>query len=116
MDRNAAKRPLGVTIIGCVYVLVGVAGFVAHFASFRLLDTWEVELTEFLAALSGAFMLRGQNWARWLAVAWIAFHVALSFGSLREVVIHSVFLVAIAWVLFGAGSRRYFRRASIEVA
>lgn len=116
MDRNAAKRPLGVTIIGCLYVLVGVAGFVAHFASFRLLDTWEVELTEFLAVLSGAFTLRGRNWARWLAVAWIAFHVALSYGSIHEVILHSMFLVAITWVLFRADAALYFRGASIEAS
>ncbi len=110
MDPRASTRPLGVTIIGCVYVLVGAVGFVAHFASFRELDTWEAELTESLAVLSGAFMLRGQNWARWLAVAWIAFHVALSFGSLSQVVIHSLFLGAIAWILFRADAGRYFRR------
>jgi len=110
VDSNAAKRPLGVTIIGCLYVLVGLAGLVAHFASLRQLDTWEAELTESLAVLSGAFMLRGQNWARWLAVAWIAFHVALSFGSLSQVVIHSLFLGAIAWILFRADAGRYFRR------
>ena len=37
-----------------------------------------MELTELLAMVSGAFMLRGHNWARWLALAWIIFHVILS--------------------------------------
>ena len=116
MDPSASKRPLGVTIIACLYLLVGTVGFVAHFGSFRELDTWEAELTELLAVLSGAFMLRGHNWARWLAVAWMAFHVALSFGSLSQLIIHTLFLVAISWILFRAGAGRYFRGAPIEAA
>ena len=57
-------------------------------------------------------MLRGQNWARWLAVAWMAFHVAISvFHPLRELAIHVVFLVLIAWILFRPGATRYFRKA-----
>jgi len=75
MDPSAAKRPLGVTIIGCLYALVGAAGLVAHFGR--------------------------------LAVAWIAFHV-LSFGSLRQLIIHSLFLVPISWTLFRADAGRFF--------
>ena len=30
------------------------------------------------AVVAGVFMLRGRNWARWLALAWMASHVAIS--------------------------------------
>jgi NAD(P)-dependent dehydrogenase (short-subunit alcohol dehydrogenase family) len=38
-----------------------------------------VSLLRMLAIVSGAYMLRGANWARWLAISWIAFHVGVSY-------------------------------------
>jgi hypothetical protein len=111
------KRPTSVTILAGLYIAVGAIGFVYHFreslASPRG-GMW-VELTELLAFISGVFILRRQNWARWLAVAWIAFHVILSaFDSLLQSAIHAVFLVVIAWVLFRSQARWYFRGARME--
>jgi len=34
-------------------------------------------LLSLAAVIAGAGLLRGYNWARWLALAWIAFHVAI---------------------------------------
>ena len=85
---NRRKIPASVIVIAVMYLAVGVVGYVAHFKDFRAQDGVWVELTEFLAVVCGVFMLRGENWARWLAVAWIAFHVALSaFGQLRELAV-----------------------------
>ncbi len=112
-----AKRPISVTIIAILYLAVGIAGLVGHgWEALRAThfppDAIAIELTEFAAILCGAFMLRGQNWARWLAVAWIAFHVAISaFHPLRELAIHAVFLVLIAWILFRPEAAKYFRHA-----
>src|SRR5271170_7662347 len=99
------NRPLSVTILGCVYIGVGAIGFVYHLTEFlargtsRYEDVW-VELVRFLAIVSGVFMLRGQNWARWLALAWIAFHVVLSaFHSVSEFAVHCLFFAVIAWFL-----------------
>ena len=77
---NANKRPISVTIVACVYLAVGTLAFVYHFRELlsRQPDSVGMELTEFLAVVCGVFMLRGHNWARWLALAWIAFHVILS--------------------------------------
>lgn len=114
---NTTKRPLSVTILGCVYLLVGTVGFVYHFIdyraknAFRSDDVW-VELVRFLAIICGAFMLRGHNWARWLALAWIATHVILSaFHGLGEFAIHCLFCAVIAWFLFRPNAERYFRRS-----
>lgn len=113
---NATPRPLSVTILACVYIAVGAGGAVAHAWDFRSSDgfpsdaVW-AELTEFLAIVCGAFLLRGRNWARWLAVAWMAFHVVLSVHALHEFLIHCLFLILIAWLLFRPPAARYFRGA-----
>lgn len=105
------KRPLGVTIVACVYLLVGIVGFVYHVPDLRQPDGIWIELTEALAAVSGAFMILGHNWARWLAVAWMGFHVAISISDpLQKLAVHAVFFVAIAYFLFRPDSARYFRR------
>lgn len=107
---NSMKRPLPVLILSCLYIAVGTMGFVYHFSELMAYqpDSVWIEITELLGAIAGAFMLRGHNWARWLALAWIAFHVAISFPVLRQVAIHSVIFVAIAWVLFRPDARLYF--------
>lgn len=82
-----------------------------HFQELRQPDGVWIEITEALAILAGAFMLRGRNWARWLALAWMAFHVAISFGAVREFAIHCVIFAGIAWLLFRADARQYFHRS-----
>ena len=117
---NLNKRPLSVTILGCLYIAVGTVGFVHHFTDLEArhalqYDAIWVELTALLAILSGGFILRGQNWARWLALAWIAFHVVLSFfHAFHEFAIHCLFCAAIAWFLFRPEAARYFRAARVK--
>ena len=113
-------RPISVTLLAWLYIVVGTIGFVSHFSEihatnmFRYDGIW-IEVVEVLAIVCGIFLLRDRNWARWLAIAWMAFHVALSaYGPIRELLIHSVIFIAIAWVLFRAPAARYFRGARIE--
>jgi hypothetical protein len=110
------KRPLSVTILACLYLAVGIVGFYGHFGELRALqrDGILTELTELLAIVSGAFMLRGQNWARWLALAWILFHVVLSaFHALPEFAVHGLFLAIIGWLLLRRPAAAYFRGAKV---
>ncbi len=109
------KRPLAVIAVACMYLVVGSIGAVYHFNEalahphVGLWDDIWVELTEALAIVAGAWMLQGRNWARWLALAWMAFHVILSaFGPVRELAIHTVICALIAWILFLPVSRQYF--------
>lgn len=115
---NSTKCPLPILVLSCLYIAVGAIGFVYHFPELVALrpDSVWIELTELLGVVSGVFMLRGHNWARWLALAWIAFHVAISFPVLRQVVVHSAIFVAIAWILFRPDARQYFagRQAGAE--
>jgi hypothetical protein len=109
------KRPLSVTILACIYIGVGTVGFVYHLCEILARHAFHygdflVELIEFVAIVCGAFLLRGHNWARWLALAWIGFHVGISFlDSLQKVVVHGLILLLIAYFLFRPRARTYFR-------
>ncbi|HEX5413146.1 MAG TPA: hypothetical protein VFZ27_14940 [Terriglobia bacterium] len=109
------QRPFSVTIIAWIYLIMGVVGFVYHLVMQNSLhpfpyDLLWVELIFLAAILSGACMLRGHNWARWLALAWIAFHVVLSIShNLPELAIHAFFCAVVAFFLFRSAASRYFR-------
>jgi hypothetical protein len=112
---NERKRPLSVTILGWVYIIVGVGGFVSHLGDLRANSPFQfdgiwVEMVRLLALVCGVFMLRGQNWARWLAVVWIGFHVILSaFHQVLPLILHCIFFAVISWLLFRRDAARYFR-------
>jgi hypothetical protein len=107
---SLAKCPMPVAVIACLYVVAGVVGLVLHLPHtgvFHQGDVWTA-LTALAALAAGAFMLKGRNWARWLAIAWMAFHVVVTWPSVAAMVIHSLFLAAIAWLLFLPESRQFF--------
>jgi hypothetical protein len=109
---TASKRPLSVLLVACLYLAVGFVGFAYHFPDLlaHQRDSIWIELSESLAILSGTFILRRQNWARWLALVWMASHVILSaFDSSRQLAIHSTFLAVIAWLLLRPEVGLYFR-------
>lgn len=114
------KRPLSVIVIGCIFVATGVIGFAYHLTEFNTQRPFEyailwVCLVRLLAVLGGVFVLRGHNWARWLLLAWIAYHVVLSaFHSLSELVAHGLLFAIVAYVLFRPQAAAYFRRARVD--
>jgi hypothetical protein len=107
---NLGKCPLSILVLSCLYIAIGTMGFAYHFPrplAFHYEDVW-IEATELLALVAGVFMLRGGNWALWLALGWIAFHVAISFPVVRQIAIHSLFLAVIVWLLFQSRAKQYF--------
>lgn len=116
------KRPLSVTVIGCIFVAAGVIGFAYHVTEFKTQRPFEygivwVSLVRLLAILGGVFVLRGHNWARWLLLIWIAYHVILSaFHSPFELVVHGLLFAVIAYFLFRSHASEYFRSAGAEPA
>lgn len=109
---NANKRPVTVLIIACLYIAVGILGFGYHVRELWTLqkDSVWVEVTELVAIACGVFLLRGQNWARWVAVAWVALHVIVSvLDTFHGIVVHSLLFILIAWLLFRPKAARYFR-------
>jgi hypothetical protein len=95
--------------------VVGTGGFVAHFGALGSgnvfsFDGIGIELLEVAAIVAGAFLMQARNWARWLAIAWMALHVGISvLRTWSEVVIHCVFLIVILWLLFRRDAVVYFR-------
>ena len=107
------RVPIPVVIVVAVYLLVGVAGFIYHFheltAGHR--DAIGIELTELLAAVSGVGLWFRRNWARWLALAWVVFHVVLSlFHPLPELLIHAALCAVIAYLLFRPATGAWFKQ------
>jgi len=115
------KCPLAVTILSWLLIVVGLVGLVYHakeidFRQPLQNDTLWVELVRVLAIVSGIFMLRGQNWARWLAMVWIAFHVAIGFlHSWQQVVMHAIVFAVFAFFLFRPVANEYFRASADQV-
>jgi hypothetical protein len=88
------RRPLSVTVISWLFVAAGAIGLAYHLTEFKGQFEYGlvwVCIVRFLAIVSGLFMLRGSNWARWLLLVWIVYHVILSaFHSLSELAMHSL--------------------------
>jgi hypothetical protein len=109
------ERPWLVTASGFLFVLVGIAEFAAHIGDFTLKQPvphdilWPLGLGV-VAIICGVSLLRRKNWARWLAVAWLAFHVVVGgLNSRQQLIMHSVLLVVFAYALFCRESGAYFR-------
>jgi uncharacterized membrane protein HdeD (DUF308 family) len=106
------KRPRSITVIGWIFIAVGVVALVYH-----LLPPYEARLfwvcfVRILAVVSGVFLLFGFNWARWLLVVWIGYHVFLSvFHSLFQTAVHGLLFAVIAFFLFRPSASAYFRGA-----
>lgn len=106
---------MAVTVIAGVYLIAGVTGFFYHLPELwrrSLLgsDALLVQLVRLAAVVIGLYLLRGKNWARWAAVAWMAYHVVLGvFHSASQFAVHALFLAVIAWFLWRPGASRYFR-------
>jgi hypothetical protein len=111
------RRPLSVTLVSLLLAAAGAVGFVYHFAELNLRHPFQndavwVGVIRLLAVVGGVYMLRGQNWARSLAMLWIGFHVVVSgFHSLPEFAIHGLLFAVFAYVLFRRPATKYFRTA-----
>ena len=110
-----SKRPLSITIVGCLFIVVGSLGLASGIISIgrmvgigsspavrhELLDACYVSVSGLIAVIGGAALLHGFRWARWVCLAWMAAHVVLSlFHSIFEVAIHGVFLIVLIYILF----------------
>jgi hypothetical protein len=110
-----SKRPLSVTLISCLFIAAGAMGIIYHAAEFQQMSTdpgviW-VLLVRLLAIVGGIYAMRGINWARWLLLAWISYHVAISFfHTSAELIMHLVIAIISAVALFYPKANVYFRK------
>jgi len=110
------KRPLSVVVIGWLFIVAGLVGLVYHAGEFRTLRPGQYSLVcvvRVLAVLGGIFLLGGHGWARWLLVAWLAYHVVLSafHHETAGLVMHAVLLAVITYLLCRPAAAAYVRRA-----
>jgi hypothetical protein len=111
------SRPHSITAISGLFVVAGVIGLAYHATeipaqrSFPPDLIW-VLLVRLLAVVIGVFLFRRANWARWLAVIWMAYHVVLSaFHGASEMIVHGLLLAVIAGFLFCPSGSAYFSPA-----
>jgi hypothetical protein len=106
-------RPLPITILGWMLIGVGALEFAEHAAQIRwplTADGVGVPLFELVILACGVFLLRGQAWARWLAVAWVGFHVIVSsLHSAWAGILHGLIFVAFTWLMFRPEVNAWFR-------
>lgn len=104
------KRPLTVTILGCLFIAVGVVGLLYHLTEKPPdLSVLLISCVSILAIIGGIFLIKGCNWARWLVLAWLALHVGISaFDSLPQTAAHTVLLIVIGYFLLTPPVSKYF--------
>jgi hypothetical protein len=101
-----SPRPISITIISWLFIAVGVISIGADLlpliginistgpSDFQTLGFFELSLMIFvrlLALVCGVFMLYGFNWARWLLIAWMGFHIVISImDSPVKLIIHII--------------------------
>lgn len=106
------KPHAAVIVVACLFLLVGIGVGIAQLP--HLLagqrEAIAMEVMEAAAIVVGICLLLRQGWARWLAVAWMAFHVVISFPDVGKVIVHAVMCGLIGWALFRPASRGWFRK------
>lgn len=118
MKANLAyhQRPIAITVVSCLVIIAGIFGLARGFANATTLwppeqDLIWVVVVDAIGIAGGIFMLRRQNWARWLTLAWIASHVAIvSVYMRKEILPHAIIFALVAYLMFRADVRAYFRR------
>lgn len=110
------KTYAAVIVVACLYLLVGIGVGVEQFP--HLLagqrEAIGMEIAEALAIVTGVCLLLRQGWARWLAVVWMAFHVAIMLSDPGKALVHVVLAGLIAWALFRPESRGWFQKRAIS--
>jgi hypothetical protein len=106
------QRPLSITIISWLFIVFGAIALISGLWTTDLTSHWYVHLSRFLQIVAGVFMLYGRNWARWLLVAWMAFHIVV--GALHSVLfllMHVAIFSVILFFLFRRQASAYFSNA-----
>ena len=125
-------RPRSITLVAWLFILVGAAGLLKNLwplltpdaarqlsklKADGLADLGPAWTTRMLAIIGGVGLLRGQNWARWLLVAWMVFHLGLSlFHSLTELLIHGAIYAPLLYLLFRRSAEPYFHGENAATA
>jgi hypothetical protein len=118
-DRAVRPRVPSVLAVGVLFLILGALdiyrGVAPLFASaprwHMAGDDVQVLVIGIAAVVGGIFVLRGENWARWLLAVWMALHVAISVGQPTALVAHLVIFGCLAYLLFRPRASEFFTRA-----
>ncbi len=114
------NRPFTITIISWLFIVVGTVGIAYHAPELNIHDPFAYDqgwilFIRLLAILGGIFMLRGAEWSRWLLIAWMAYHVVLSFyHDLAQVAMHAVLFAVISYFLLRSDAAEYFKHVNTK--
>lgn len=113
---SALKRPYEVTAAGWLFIVVGILNTAWHLWKSALDRSMVAILSLTVSAIvAGVFLLRGARWARWLALGWIAFHVAVSaLNSVSATLPHIVLLLLVGYVLLGPPTAQYYQQGQAK--
>lgn len=112
-------RPLSITIISWFFLIFGSIALISGLLPLAGADRaqlvaefkthWMVHLSRLIQIAGGLCMLRGHNWARWLMVAWMVFHLVV--GALHgwvSFLTHVAIFAVILFFLFRRNASEYF--------
>lgn len=120
MLSNLDKRPRSITIISWICIAFGSISFLVSLLPYvdpltvqriaYLKSHWIVHVARLALVVSGVFMIHGFNWARWLLVVWIVFHVIISLlHSATQVLVHGLLFAVALFFIFRPRASAYFR-------
>ncbi len=109
------QRPLSITIISWLFIIFGSIALLSGAPFGDIKSHWYVHLSRILQIVAGVFMLYGRNWARWLLVAWIVFHIVVgALNGIGPLVMHVVIFSVILFFVFRRDANEYFARISLS--
>jgi hypothetical protein len=107
--------PIPVVIVAVLFIIAGCAGLIYHANEYFGQPGFKPEIIlaiviRVLAIVCGWLLIKRVDWARWLALAWLVYHVILSlFHSSAETITHLLFLIGVTILLFLPTSTRFFK-------
>ncbi|MBV4360656.1 hypothetical protein [Pinibacter aurantiacus] len=109
------RRPITVVIVGMLFILAGCMSIAFHVKDFfqpdaKLSEVIWALVVRLTALVCGILLFFRVDWARWLAVIWLLYHVIIgALHSKSEMAMHIVLLIVVAILLFVPVSSAYFR-------
>jgi hypothetical protein len=109
------QRPRSITIICWLFIIFGGIALISGLITTDLKSHWYVHFSRFLQIVAGVFMLYGRNWARWLLVAWITFHIIISaLHSTLFLLMHVAIFSVILFFVFRRPASAYFNGEGVR--
>lgn len=109
------RRPITVVIVGLLFILAGCLGIAFHVKDFsqpnsKLSELIWVFVVRLTALMCGILLFFRVDWARWLAIIWLLYHVIIgALHSKTEMTMHIGLLIVVSILLFLPVSSAYFR-------